>query len=208
LANLTLQVLTIKKFIVQYSTLTEAALWDTFKSGDDGAFNFMYSLFAADLYQYGLHLCNNMQLVEDSLHDLFVKIFNKRNQLGATTSIKFYLMRSLRREIADASKKGIKYAGKDLQENNDYDFLFEQTVETVIEKKQTSDALSATMLKEVNALPKKQREIIYLIFYNSLSYDDVAAMLNLSVRTVYNQVYNALQRLREINKVFEKFLAA
>ena len=198
----------IKKDILQYSTYSEAHLWDTFKAGDDKAFEYIYTMFGTGLFEYGIHLCNNPQLAEDCMHDLFVKIFNRREHLGSTTSIKYYLMRSFRREISDALKKNIKLSGKDLSETKEYNFLFEQNAESAMMKKETNDLLSSTMIKEINNLPKKQREIIYLIFYNGLNYDEAAKILELTVRTVYNQVYNALQRLRELNNVFKQFLVA
>jgi RNA polymerase sigma factor (sigma-70 family) len=195
-------------FVMLNNTHSEAQLWDQFRSGEPNAFNVMYNQFAKTIFNYGFHLCSNIQLVEDCVHDMFVKLHQKKENLGPTTSIKYYLMKCLRRQILDALEKAKKINSDDITEGNKYDFLFETKDKIGIEQSQNNQLLSSTMLKEVNNLPKKQREIIYLIFYKNLSYEEVANILSLTVRTVYNQVYNALQRLREVNKTFEKFLAA
>jgi RNA polymerase sigma factor (sigma-70 family) len=191
---------------LHYTDMSESNLWNAFRKGDDAAFDCIYKKFAEDLFKYAMHLCGNTETAEDCIHDLFVRIFSRRNTLGETTSIKFYLLRSLRRELAQASQKKIAALKNDRTIANQYNFLFTQTVETDIIQKENTRSLSKAMLNALNELPKKQREIIYLIFYTGLSYEEVAATLELTIRTVYNQVYNATQRLKEMAGVFETFV--
>lgn len=186
----------------------EAQLWDSFRAGEENALDTIYNLYAETLFSYGIHIYNNLQLVEDCVHDLFIKIHQKKENLGPTTSIKFYLMRCMRTQIFDALAKSKKIATTDIADHKKYDFMFEAKEEVGMVSLQNNDLLSATMLTEINNLPKKQREIIYLIFYKDLSYEEVAQILSLAIRTVYNQVHNAIQRLKKVNKQFEKFLAA
>jgi RNA polymerase sigma factor (sigma-70 family) len=191
-----------------YNNISEAQIWDAFRSGDDAAFDHIYNRYGEDLYRYGMHLCGDDSLVKDSLHDLFVRIISNRSGLGPTTSIKYYLLRSLRRQIAKASQKNSTQSTKLLDDDNSHAFRFEQHAELALVKQQTDSALSHTMLQAVNGLPKKQREIVYLIFYCNFSYEQVADTLELTIRTVYNQVYNAVQRLKETSQKFEPFLYA
>ncbi len=190
-----------------FTAMSESALWDAFRQGDDGAFNHIYAHFSTDLFRYGMHLCGSDVLVQDCMHDLFVRIFSRRSTLGETTSIKFYLLRSLRREIAQASQKKTKEAQTSQAIANQYNFSFEQAAENSLVQKEQHNALSKAMLQAVNELPKKQREIVYLIFYCSLSYEQVADTLELTIRTVYNQVYNAVQRLKQAAPVLEPLIA-
>ncbi len=190
------------------SSYNEAQLWDSFRAGEEKALDTIYNMYAETLFSYGMHIYNNLQLVEDCVHDLFIKIYQKKENLGPTTSIKFYLMRCMRTQIYDALAKSKKIDTDDITENKKYDFLFEAKEEVSMVSIQNNDLLTSTMLAEINNLPKKQREIIYLIFYKDMTYEEVSQMLSLTIRTVYNQVYNAIQRLKKANKTFEKFLAA
>jgi RNA polymerase sigma factor (sigma-70 family) len=190
------------------SSYNEAQLWDSFRAGEEKALDTIYNMYAETLFSYGIHIYNNLQLVEDCVHDLFIKIYQRKENLGPTTSIKFYLMRCIRTQIFDTLAKSKKIHTDDITENKKYDFLFEAKEEVDMVNKQNNDLLTITMLAEINNLPKKQREIIYLIFYKDMTYDEVAVLLDITIRTVYNQVYNAIQRLKKANKIFEKFLAA
>ena len=50
----------------------------------------------------------------------------------------------------------------------------------------------------LDKLPPRQREIIYLKFYKDLSYEEIAVLTSLKVRTVYNTVYQALESMRHL----------
>ncbi len=51
------------------------------------------------LYRYGHKLTTDTQLVEDSIQDMFIELWNSRKRLSDTDSIKYYLFRILRRKI-------------------------------------------------------------------------------------------------------------
>ncbi len=84
----------------------ESGLWLRFKSGDKLAFAEMYERYAGVLYNYGFHITREQYIVEDAIQDLFVTLWQSRERLSDTTSIKYYLFRSLRRQI-------VKLSGKD-----------------------------------------------------------------------------------------------
>ena len=85
------------------STVTEVdemALWRAFKSGDQAAFARMYQCYSRVLYGYGFRVTHDAALIEDCIQDLFIELWRTRENLSDTTSIKFYLFRSLRRRIS------------------------------------------------------------------------------------------------------------
>lgn len=77
------------------TTREQVQLWDACRTGNRDAFSQLYDLFAADLYRYGYKLVRNKPLVEDSLHALFLHIYENRDRLGATDNIRLYLNRAL-----------------------------------------------------------------------------------------------------------------
>jgi RNA polymerase sigma factor (sigma-70 family) len=180
-------------------TTPESVLWDQFRKGDEEAFTKIYEQFSDELFKYGLHLCGNEDTVQDCMHDLFVYIYSKRASLGATTSIKYYLFRSLKREIARASLKSKKTVHKeDMGEARHYNFEISLSPESIFLAKEGNRHTTLQLQTAVNGLPRSQREIIYLVYYSGLSYEQVAEILQLTIRTVYNQVYNAIQKLKEV----------
>jgi RNA polymerase sigma factor (sigma-70 family) len=180
-------------------TTPDSVLWDQFRKGDEAAFAQIYEQFSAELFKYGLHLCGNENTVQDCMHDLFVYIYSKRASLGATTSIKYYLLRSLKREISKAGLKSKKTIQKeDMSAVTHYNFEINLSPENILLAKEGSRHTALQLQAAVNGLPRSQREIIYLVYYSGLSYEQVAETLQLTIRTVYNQVYNAIQKLKGV----------
>jgi RNA polymerase sigma factor (sigma-70 family) len=182
-----------------FSTYTDAELWQAFKANEEEAYACIYHRYASELYNYGRHLVKNRQLVEDCIHDLFVYLYEHRHTLGSTDSIKFYLFRSLRRKISESVDAQMKYA--DELDALGYDFEVVYSPETKLIEELSAQVLQSQILDAINQLPKRQREALYLLYYNGLSYQEVAAIMSLKVRTLYNQVHTALQTLK---KVLEK----
>lgn len=170
------------------------SLWDEFRAGDPDAFSRIYELFSADLYRYGYNLVRNKQLVEDCLHELFVHIHNSHHRIGPTDNILYYLYRSLRRRLTDSLVK--------LNKLDSQDYIFEgaeflvESYETELVEQQTLDRQKEVVIAELNRLPKRQREILYLVYMKGLSYAEAGDVMNIAMRTVYNTVHIALAALR------------
>ena len=174
------------------------ALWDDFRGGSQEAFSQLYELFAADLYRYGYNLVRNKQLVEDCLHELFLHLHAKRNQLGPTDNIRFYLYRSLRRRLTDALAKLNKFDSDDYAFDN-AEFLIQPYESDLIEQ-QTLERRKQIVISELNKLPKRQKEILYLVYMKGLTYQQAADVMEITMKSVYNTINVALTTLRSYIK--------
>ena len=183
-----------------FSGYADTALWQAFINGDEDAFEYIYNQYAPLLYNYGRHILKNRQLVEDCIHDLFVYLHQHRSALGPTTSIKYYLFRSLRRRIAEnMATFGIYSEEPDTAEG--YNFEIISSPESQLIEYQSALFQHDELIRAMNLLPKRQREVLYLLYFNEMSYKEVASIMSLEMRTVYNQVHNALQTLKKhLNK--------
>ncbi|WP_255718192.1 RNA polymerase sigma factor [Dyadobacter sp. CY345] len=170
------------------------ALWDKFRFGNQDAYSRIYELFAADLYRYGYNLVRNKQLVEDGLHELFLHIYNNRERLGPTDNIRFYMYRALRRRLLDSLTRLNKLDSSDYVFDN-AEFLI-QSYETELVEQQTLDYQKKVVIAELNQLPKRQKEILYLVFMKDLTYQQAAEVMGITMKSVYNSVHVALSALR------------
>ncbi len=175
-----------------------AALWDDFRGGSQEAFSQLYELFAADLYRYGYNLVRNKQLVEDCLHELYLHLHTKRSQLGPTDNIRFYLYRSLRRRLTDALTKLNKFDSDDYAFDN-AEFLIQPYESDLIEQ-QTLERRKQIVVAELNKLPKRQKEILYLVYMKGLTYQQAADVMEITMKSVYNTINVALTTLRSYIK--------
>jgi RNA polymerase sigma factor (sigma-70 family) len=181
-----------------FSSRSDLEIWCAFKAGDDQAFEYIYHRHSPELFSYGCHIVKDRQLVEDCMHDLFVYLFQHRTTIGDTNAIKYYLFKSLRRRIAEALKKQNKaFTQSDELLREDVVEIFSASPEVKIIDDESNAYQSRRLVTAVDALPKRQREAIYLLYFSGLGYPEIAEIMSLNVRTVYNQVHTAVQTLRK-----------
>jgi len=79
---------------------TFAGVWSRFKTGDQEAFAILYNQHIDNLYSYGTKLCNDEDAVKDSLQELFLELFQKRDKIKISPeNLKFYLTLALKRSL-------------------------------------------------------------------------------------------------------------
>ncbi|MCC5930266.1 MAG: sigma-70 family RNA polymerase sigma factor [Cyclobacteriaceae bacterium] len=174
-------------------------MWDSMINGDEKAFEILYEKYVEKLYRFGFMIIPERDKVEDAIHDVFTCIWSSRNNLSPVLSVRRYLFSSLKNGLLKKLKKEKKlfYPFQDLLENSfliSPDFLEKQLEEE--DRDQLSEKLQNFLLQ----LSARQREILYLRFYQNLSYHDIAAMLNLDQKYVYNTASTAFKKLRGIMK--------
>ena len=169
-------------------------LWNSFRQGDPVAFAQLYDLFAADLYRYGYNLIRNKPLVEDCLHELFLHLHENKTRLGDTDNIRFYLYRALRRRLVDTVARSGKL------NSNEYIFdkagLWIDSYEQILIEEQVAEQQKRVVIHHLNQLPRRQKEVLYLVYMNGLTYQQSAEVMDVTIKTVYNSVNVALQTLR------------
>ncbi len=182
-----------------YSTETEpeSGLWLRFKSGDKRAFAEMYERYAGVLYNYGFHMTGERHIVEDAIQDLFVTLWQSRERLSDTTSIKYYLFRSLRRQI-------VRLSGKDalVERIVEPDFLADRRQEPSIEMQlmeSESEQYQLRMLKAaLQELSPRQLEAIRLHFFEGFDYGSIAQIMEMNEQSVRNLLQRSIYKLRHV----------
>ncbi len=183
-----------------YSQATDAEIWEDFLKGSKEAYAFMYETYARPLYNYGYKIAQDQQLTEDCLQDLFLTILETRERLGKTDSIKYYLMRSLRRGIVrklTASGPAGRFLNADGSDRDDIDFRIEFTYEPTWLDSQISKERSDALLHELNQLPARQKEAIFLKFFDNLSYEEIAGIMGIEQTSAYKIIYKAIASLQK-----------
>ncbi len=175
--------------------LTDAELWNAFRQGDQDAFVCMFQKFSPALYTYGFHLCRSRVQTEDCIQDLFVHLHQHRSTLGETNSIKFYLYRSLRRRIAEKAQ-AINHLCFQDQLSALPEFEMDMSADAALIDEETAQEQKHKITYLLNQLPRRGKEALYLMYFDELSYPEVAQVMGLEIKSVYNLVYNALVALR------------
>lgn len=172
--------------------MSDSLLWQNFKSGDADAFSSIYHTYIQELYHYGSKLTADKSLVEDAIHDLFLELWNKRENLGNTNSIKYYLLKCIRRKIV----KVIVLHDK-VEIDEDYDFELSPAFEEVLMQQQLEEDKILKLNDALSSLTKRQQEAVYLKFYQALSIEEISAIMSLSLKATYNLLSKAIVSLRQ-----------
>ena len=170
-------------------------LWVDFQNGSEQAFTEIYNAFFRLLYNYGCKFTSDKDLVKDAIHDLFVKLWEKRCDVNIVTSLKYYLLKAMRHKMLDAleKKKKLSLGQENLSESH---FEFVLPYESLLISHQLSQEQQARLLRAVNLLTPRQKEAIFLRYYNSMSYEEIAALMSLSVDSCYNLISKALHLIK------------
>jgi len=176
----------------------EEHAWEDFLNGNDNSFDQFYQLLFPKLFNYGMYLTQDKDLVKDCIQALFIQFWTNRRKSVKIKSIHGYLFKSLRNRLY-----------KQLNINHDTVFLnqdiisnyrrkVEQPIETTFIYQQSQEQVKKILGKAFTALTSRQKEAVYLRFYEDMSYEDIASLMTFKnpkyARTI---IYRAIESLRK-----------
>jgi RNA polymerase sigma factor (sigma-70 family) len=149
------------------------------------------------LYNYGARFTNDDALIKDCIQEVFISLWQRRENAAAILSPRYYLLRAVKNKVLKSLHQKNSKASS-IESDDDYDFLQEFSVEKLIIDKQMSEEQSAILRKTLAQLSKRQHELIYLKFYQHLDHAQIAGLMNLSRQSVYNLLHETIQKLRSL----------
>lgn len=171
-------------------------IWEQFVSGDHDCFCRLFKGYYEGLYGYGLKLCKDPELVKDAIQNLFISVWERRDELTHITSPNVYLYVSLRRNILKA-KKQVAHIKEILDDvSNEIEIYF--GTEELIIKTESRDEQKENLQEALNQLSNKQKEVLYLHYYNGMSYGEIEDILSINRQSVRNHMYRAMETLRSV----------
>lgn len=162
------------------------------KDGDNTAFDFFYKLYRARVYANILKMLKSPELASDVLQDVFVTIWHHRASIDLDQPFENYIYKIARNKVYDFFRKASR--DKKLEEKLMALTLGEEynPIEEGLHLKENIYLLE----NEIEQLPPKMREVFKLCKIEGKSYQEVAAMLNISTATVNNHIVKATSILK------------
>lgn len=153
------------------------------------SFKLLFREFYNPLCNYAYTILKDRSLSEDTVQEVFAKMWDKREQLDID-SIKSYLFQSTKNKAIEMLRQQ-----KRMTKHNEQ----LQTVENIdhsIEDQADKYLLKEKLFNSIRQLPPKCQEIFVLSKVNGLTYSEIADDLQISKKTVENQIGRALRLLR------------
>lgn len=169
-------------------------LWKKIQMGDGAAFGRFVESQYNRLYDYGHRFTKDSNLIRDCIQDLFLSLWEKRTHLPDVQSSQAYALVALRNRIL----KTITRQPDQFSIDGLTTFTAtepapdEQWVET--ETIQTNTQRLQRLLRQ---LTDRQREALYLKFYQNLSHESIAEVLGVERQSVANLLQRALKELKQ-----------
>lgn len=170
---------------------SDAENYRAIKEGNQIAFEMIFKTYYKLLCHYAHSFLNDKNEAEEVVQTTFIKIWEKKNELSVQSSLKAYLYSMVRNGCLNVIKhEKVKqlHAKWHVQET--------ERSRELVEEKVLSNDLESKIYLAMKALPEQCRLVFQLSRFEELKYQEIADQLQISVKTVENQMGKALKIMR------------
>jgi RNA polymerase sigma factor (sigma-70 family) len=159
---------------------------------DSASYAKLYTDYYRKFYNYGKKFTTNTSLIEDSIQEVFLDIWVKRFRLLQITSINSYFFSAFRYVLLRKIKEDRKIVCSEVFETEP---AF--SADSLLINEELNSELRLRLSNAFQALTPHQREALFLRFYQDLSYEEVAHVLNITVKATYKIMARSLAALKD-----------
>ena len=170
----------------------DITLWESFRKGDKEAFSSLFRQHYESLFRYGSKFTADTTILEDAIQELFIELWQSRSGTPVI-SVRAYLLKSLKYKLLKAYRKN-----RFTVPMEESDGPFEWSHESFLIAGEEDAGKKRRLLKAMSALTDRQKEIVYLKYYQNLSYDEVSEIMNINYQAARNLLYQAIRSLKAL----------
>lgn len=178
--------------------------WKDFLFGNKAAMSAIFLNYYDDLFRYGLRLVHDENIVKDAIQELFLKLWKNRLNLKPIENLKPYLFKSLRHHIID-SLELIKPT-LHMEDGIEYRCEVVYSTEDFIISSQVTEEIRERVIHALNQLKPRQREAIYLRYFEENSFETIALIMDMNIQSVRNTLHRGMKALRDLMLLQSFFL--
>lgn len=144
------------------------------------------------MLRYGLKLVGDEAMVKDGIQKLFLELYEKKPNLSNHPNPNGYIIKSFRRTLLRTKKTYF-------QKGENFPFLdqdFDRSPEQIWVDKEEIQAEKSSIVTLLNSLSQRQKEIIYLHFFEEKTYREIADILDINYQSVLNNMQRAFRKIR------------
>ena len=183
-----------------FNKLTDDMLVSLYLEGNNQAFDELLNRHKERLYSYIYFIVRSRDVADDIFQETFVKAIVTLQQGRYNSDGKFsaWLTRIAHNLVIDQFRQE---RNENVISNDESEIdLFNNSAysEGTIESRMVNSQVLKDVRRLVNSLPDNQREVIYMRYYQSLSFKDIAAITGVSINTALGRVRYAVMNLRRM----------
>lgn len=189
----------------QLNMMTDEELAMEYMSGNNYAFDQLLSRYKAKVFNYIFSMTKDKLTAEDIFQDVFVRIIvGLKEGKYANKGVFSYWVATITRNLLIDHFRKDRIQAADLNETNDLTKmhlpqLTDVSAETTIVHSQVKDSAVNLM----NHLPKLQREVVYMKFFEDKSFKEIASLTNVSINTSLGRMRYAILNMRRMARKYD-----
>lgn len=181
--------------------MTDEELAMAYVHGDNKAFDLLLTRTQSKLFSYILFVVHDRDLADDLFQETFVKVITKLQQGKYSTTGKFsaWMMRIAHNVMMDWYREQKADKVVETNRDNDLSLISNHYVQDInVESKCVNEQILKDVHKMMNLLPPTQREVVFMRFYQDLSFKEIAEATNVSINTALGRMRYAVLNLRRM----------
>lgn len=185
------------------NVLTDEELALAYINGDNSAFDELLSRNQSKLFSYILFVVRDEDKANDLFQETFVKVITKLHEKRYVDSGKFsaWIMRIAHNVMMDWYREQRARNLIELSEENNLSNLSKNDIlEINVENRYVNDQIMTDVKKMMNMLPPTQREVVFMRFYQNLSFKEIAELTGVSINTSLGRMRYAILNLRRMTR--------
>lgn len=186
------------------TVLSDQQLWCLFREGRAEAVSVLFRRHYRELYSYGMKISRDQSLTKDCIQEMFGGLWDKRESLSPVMHVRAYLLKILRRRIIQQLQQAARHSVWDGESLPEFEVVL--SPETLLVQQQVSHETQARLNAALQKLTPRQREVIYLRFFEALSCEAISEIIPLRYQSVVNLIHESVKKLREHMQLVYNFL--
>jgi RNA polymerase sigma factor (sigma-70 family) len=174
---------------------TDAVYWNNLKAGDPEALGYLYDKYVDKLFIKACRLTNDRDIAKDVVQEVFLEIWQYRNNLGDIQYSQGYLSKVLLSLTLKKMKKERVTVNIQLEDSLDSG---EQDIESIIISRDLQNDQAKKLQIAISKLSQRQKQILQLHFTDGLSYEQIAEKLCINYQSVNNLAFRTIHQLRNL----------
>ena len=185
------------------NVLTDEELALAYIDGDNSAFDELLSRNQSKLFSYILFVVRDEDKANDLFQETFVKVITKLHEKRYVDSGKFsaWIMRIAHNVMMDWYREQRARNLIELSEENNLSNLSKNDIlDMNVENRYVNDQIMTDVKRMMNLLPPTQREVVFMRFYQNLSFKEIAELTGVSINTSLGRMRYAILNLRRMTR--------
>ena len=186
--------------MIKISEMTDEELAMSYVNGNNKAFDLLLERNQSRLFSYILFIVHDRSMAEDLFQETFVKIISKLHEGKYSSSGKFvsWMLRIAHNAVMDWYRRQKNEKTMEVYNENDLYGDSTSVLDANIENHFVKEQVLRDVQRMMNLLPITQREVVFMRFYQDLSFKEIAELTNVSINTALGRMRYAVMNMRRM----------